>query len=496
MLRLSHVWRTYPVGDGEIVALRDVTLEVRDGDFMAIVGPSGSGKSTMLQIVGLLDRPTRGVVELDGQDLHDLDDAARTRLRLTTLGFVFQRFHLLNDLTAIENVAVPMEALGLTVKERFERAAWLLKAVGLGDRLDFRPSRLSGGQRQRVAIARALANGPRIILADEPTGELHTEDKAQVIALFQQLNSEGCAIVMVTHDQEVAQVARRRIEIRDGTVREVGVDPPTLPPAEASAREVGPTEAGLRGGSPAGAAPREVTPSVPPADAVAGGTLAPPLPKQTRRTWPRRLALALLLAVLVGGGVAWRLGLIPGLGPAPAAPPPEAAPAPSYPTARGEVRPLAQAKVGTLRGGVVNRLAVNVAQAVEEAHEIARIISPDGSTELLVAPWRGTITDIPVHVGDTVAVGAVVASVADLSRLQVETTDVDEFMVGRVKPGKAVLVTVDALDQLQLRGRVRSVSLEPRKNDDGDDHYPTVIDLELPPLELRSGMTVRVAFVE
>src|SRR5215213_6154017 len=242
MLKIGHVWRTHPVGETEVVALRDVNLEIRDGDFMAIVGPSGSGKSTLLQIVGLLDRPTGGVDDLDG-----LDDAARTRLRLTTLGFVFQRFHLLNDLTAIENVAVPMEALGLPTRERFERAAWLLKAVGLGERLDFKPSRLSGGQRQRVAMARALANGPRIILADEPTGELHTEDKAQVIALFRQLNSEGCAIVMVTHDQEVAQVARRRIEIRDGTVTEVGAAsspsmPPAGPPADESPRDLGRSE--------------------------------------------------------------------------------------------------------------------------------------------------------------------------------------------------------------------------------------------------------------
>src|SRR5829696_985192 len=305
MLRLSHVWRTYPVGEEEVVALRDVNLEIRDGDFMAIVGPSGSGKSTMLQIVGLLDRPTRGIVELDGHDLDELEDAGRTRLRLTTLGFVFQRFHLLNDLTAIENVAVPMEALGLPVSERFERAAWLLKSVGLGERLDFKPSRLSGGQRQRVAIARALANGPRIILADEPTGELHTEDKAQVIALFRQLNSEGCAIVMVTHDQEVAQVARRRIEIRDGRVTEVGVDPPTLPPVEASPMESGrgtggPSEAG-RGAvasseasrhavSPSEASGSAASPSESPTSAVAGRVLAPPLPARKHRRWPRRLA--------------------------------------------------------------------------------------------------------------------------------------------------------------------------------------------------------------
>ena len=474
MLQLRHAWRTYPVGEQEVVALRDVSLEIHEGDFMAIVGPSGSGKSTLLQLVGLLDRPTSGVVELDGHDLADLDDAARTSLRLTTLGFVFQRFHLLNDLTAIENVTIPMEVLGLPVRERFERAAWLLKAVGLGERLDFKPSRLSGGQRQRVAIARALANGPRIILADEPTGELHTEDKAQVIALFRQLNSEGCAIVMVTHDQEVAQVARRRIEIRDGRVTEAGAESPALPPVEAAAREI--------------------EPGPPPASAAVGRIFAQPSAARRPRRWPRRVAIGLLLAGVVGAGVAYQLGLLR-LGGA-AVPPPAAVEAPAYPTARGEVRPVAQAKVGTLMGGVVNRLAVTVGQPVEEAQEIARIIGPNGSAEVLVAPWRGTVTDIPVHVGDTVAVGAVVASVGDLSRLQVETTDVDEFIVARVHPGRAVVVTIDALDQHQVRGRIRSVSLEPRRGPDGDDHYPTVIDLELAPLELRSGMTVRVAFIE
>jgi len=473
MLRLQHVWRIHPVGEQEVVALRDVSLEIRDGDFMAIVGPSGSGKSTLLQIVGLLDRPTAGLVQLDGHDLSTLDDAERTRLRLTTLGFVFQRFHLLNDLTAIENVAVPMEALGLSVGERFERAAWLLKAVGLGERLDFKPSRLSGGQRQRVAIARALANGPRIILADEPTGELHTEDKAQVIALFRQLNSEGCAVVMVTHDQEVAEVARRRVEIRDGRVSEVGEAPRA--PAEPVAQAIAPS-------------------ALPPADG-AGPILGQP-PSARRRRWPRRLAmLLLLLAALVGGGVAaYQLGLIrPG---GAAVPPPAAVEGPAYPTARGEVRPVAQARIGTLQGGVVNRIAVAVGQPVEEAQELARINGPTGSTEVLVAPWRGTVTDVPVHVGDTVAVGAVVVQMGDLSRLQVETTDVDEFIVARVRPGRAVMVTVDALDQHQLRGRIRSVSLEPRRGPDGDDHYPTVIDLELPPLDLRIGMTVRVTFVE
>lgn len=221
MLRLEDVWRIYDGGETQVIALRDVTLSIEDGDFVAIVGPSGSGKSTLLQIVGLLDRPTRGTVILDGRPVDRLSDRERTRLRLHTIGFVFQRFHLLLDMTALENVALPMEAAGVPVQARYHRAAELLHAVGLGDRLEFFPAKLSGGQRQRVAIARALANRPRLILADEPTGELHSEDKAQILKLFQQFNRAGHTLVVVTHDPEVAAAARRRLEIRDGQVREV-----------------------------------------------------------------------------------------------------------------------------------------------------------------------------------------------------------------------------------------------------------------------------------
>jgi ABC-type lipoprotein export system ATPase subunit len=221
MLRLNGVWRTYQVGDAEVVALHDVTLPIDAGEFVAITGPSGSGKSTLLQIVGLLDRPTRGTVELDGHDVSSLSDEERTHLRLHTLGFVFQRFHLLGDLTALENVALPLEAAGVPPAERYARAAALLDTVGLGKRVMFRPAQLSGGQRQRVAIARALANDPRLILADEPTGELHSEDKANVVALFRRFQREGHTIVIVTHDPEVAAVADRQVEIRDGRVREV-----------------------------------------------------------------------------------------------------------------------------------------------------------------------------------------------------------------------------------------------------------------------------------
>ena len=222
MLELKDVWRTYGEGENQVVALREVSLRIDDGEFVAIVGPSGSGKSTLLQIIGLLDRPTSGETLLDGTPLDDLADSARTRLRLLTLGFVFQRFHLLTGVSAIENVVLPMEAAGIPVDERYARAAELLESVGLGHRLDFSPAKLSGGQRQRVAIARALGNQPRLILADEPTGELHSDDKANIITLFREIQREGRTVVVVTHDQDVAQTAERIIEIRDGRVHDQG----------------------------------------------------------------------------------------------------------------------------------------------------------------------------------------------------------------------------------------------------------------------------------
>jgi putative ABC transport system ATP-binding protein len=222
VLELRDVWRTYGSGENQVVALRDVSLRIADGEFVAIVGPSGSGKSTLLQIVGLLDRPSTGVTLLDGAPLDALSDAERTRLRLLTLGFVFQRFHLLPGMSAIENVALPMEAAGVPADERYARAAALLASVGLEHRLDFPPAKLSGGQRQRVAIARALGNRPRLILADEPTGELHSDDKANVIGLFRDIQRQGRTVVVVTHDPEVAETADRTIEIRDGRVRDLG----------------------------------------------------------------------------------------------------------------------------------------------------------------------------------------------------------------------------------------------------------------------------------
>jgi putative ABC transport system ATP-binding protein len=215
-ITLTDVSRLYHVGDTDVVALDHVSLHIESGAFVSIIGPSGSGKSTMLQILGLLDRPTTGTVVFDGHEVTGLSDGERTRLRLHAIGFVFQRFHLLAGLTAIENVALPMEAAGVPVRERFDRAAALLSTVGLGDRLDFTPARLSGGQRQRVALARALANEPRLILADEPTGELHSEDRAAVIALLERFHQEGHTVIVVTHDQETAAATRQQFELRDG----------------------------------------------------------------------------------------------------------------------------------------------------------------------------------------------------------------------------------------------------------------------------------------
>jgi putative ABC transport system ATP-binding protein len=218
-ITLTSVSKIYPVGDAEVVALDHVSLHIDSGDFVAIIGPSGSGKSTLLQILGLLDRPTHGSVVFDGREVGALSDAERTRLRLHAIGFVFQRFHLLQGLTALEQVALPMEAAGVPVDARYARAADLLSEVGLGERLDFTPARLSGGQRQRVAIARAVANEPRLILADEPTGELHSEDRAGVIELLQRFHHEGHTVVVVTHDQETAAATHHQFEIRDGRLR-------------------------------------------------------------------------------------------------------------------------------------------------------------------------------------------------------------------------------------------------------------------------------------
>ncbi|MBA3497568.1 MAG: ABC transporter ATP-binding protein [Gemmatimonadales bacterium] len=207
--------------NGETVhALRGVSLRVDAGDYVAIVGPSGSGKSTLLQLLGGIDAPSGGAVEILGTRLGSLSDRELTRLRLTRLGFIFQRFHLLPVLTARENVELPMAEAGVAGRERRARARELLAYVGLDHRADHRATQLSGGEMQRVAIARALANRPALLLADEPTGELDAATGHEILALFRQLNADGTTLVVVTHDERLAAEAGRIIHMLDGTIRD------------------------------------------------------------------------------------------------------------------------------------------------------------------------------------------------------------------------------------------------------------------------------------
>jgi putative ABC transport system ATP-binding protein len=210
-----------PGADGRhgVAALRGVDLSIAPGEFVAIVGPSGCGKSTLLNLLAGIDDPTAGEVRLLGQDLHALDERSRSRLRLEEIGFVFQRFHLLAVLSAMENVELPMAEAGVSRAERRARARELLDYVGLGARTRHRPPQLSGGEQQRVAIARALANRPAVVLADEPTGELDQRTGEEIIRLFERLNREqGTTLVVVTHDRSVAARAHRTVEMRDGRV--------------------------------------------------------------------------------------------------------------------------------------------------------------------------------------------------------------------------------------------------------------------------------------
>lgn len=212
--------RSYRLDGGvRVDALRGVTLRIDQGEFVAIVGPSGSGKSTLMHLLGCLDRPTSGELRVGGVDVSTLDDARLAELRNQTIGFVFQAFHLLARTTALDNVALPLVYRGVPRAERRARARAALEAVGLGHRLGHRPSQMSGGEQQRVAIARALVGGPKVLLADEPTGNLDSRNGEEVMGLLERLNVDGgVAVVLVTHDQEVAARARRQIHIRDGLV--------------------------------------------------------------------------------------------------------------------------------------------------------------------------------------------------------------------------------------------------------------------------------------
>ena len=210
--------RDYPLEGETVHAIRGVSIDVRTGEYVAIVGPSGCGKSTLLNLLGAIDRPSGGEVRIAGRDVGSLGDREATEFRLKSIGFVFQRFYLMPTLSARENVELPMAEARLGKAERRARADELLKYVGLGARGRHRPSQLSGGEQQRVAIARALANRPALLLADEPTGELDARTGAEIIGLFEQLNRDGTTIVVVTHDEELARAARRVIHMRDGEI--------------------------------------------------------------------------------------------------------------------------------------------------------------------------------------------------------------------------------------------------------------------------------------
>ncbi|WP_245617657.1 ABC transporter ATP-binding protein [Nitriliruptor alkaliphilus] len=225
LLEARDVVRTYRLGSrrGEepvlVPALRGVTFHVDRGDYVAIVGSSGSGKSTLLNLLGALDRPTSGEVRYDGRDVREMSDTELAELRNGSIGFVFQSFHLLPRLTALDNVQLPLVYRPSTVRERRERALAALEAVGLADRVDHRPTELSGGQQQRVAIARALVTEPPLLLADEPTGNLDTRTGHEVMGLLETLHDDrGVAVVVITHEPEIARRARRRIELRDGRI--------------------------------------------------------------------------------------------------------------------------------------------------------------------------------------------------------------------------------------------------------------------------------------
>jgi len=218
MIRIAELWRSYAMGDQVLHALRDVSLEIGDGEHIAIMGPSGSGKSTLLNMLGCLDKPDQGSYHLDGADVARLDADALSRVRLHKIGFIFQAFHLVPRLSAVDNVELPMIFDGIPPAARRERAEAALGAVGLGPWMEHRPSELSGGQKQRVAIARATIMSPRILLADEPTGNLDSQSGDQVLDLLGKLNRSGMTLVVVTHDPNVARRADRVVVLRDGEI--------------------------------------------------------------------------------------------------------------------------------------------------------------------------------------------------------------------------------------------------------------------------------------
>jgi len=225
LIKISNIFKTYKMGDNVINALNGVDLHIQAHEFVAIIGPSGSGKSTLMNVLGCLDAPSSGTYFLDGKEVSKLNDNQLAEIRNQKIGFIFQGFNLLQKLTALENVELPLVYRGVSSKERFKKSKEALESVGLGDRIYHRPNELSGGQQQRVAIARALASNPPMILADEPTGNLDSKSGVDIMNVLKQLHSDGNTIILITHDYNVARQANRTIRIQDGKVvedREVG----------------------------------------------------------------------------------------------------------------------------------------------------------------------------------------------------------------------------------------------------------------------------------
>jgi len=218
LISIQHLNKTYIMGAEKVEALKDVTVNIEKNEYVALMGPSGSGKSTLMNLLGCLDSPSNGQYWLNGIEVSTMDDSELAEVRNKQIGFVFQTFNLLPRLSALENVALPLVYAGFSKEERLEKARKTLESVGLGDRVMHRPNELSGGQRQRVAIARALVNDPAIILADEPTGNLDTKTSHEIMGLFELIHQAGNTVILVTHEQDIAQHAHRIVRLRDGLI--------------------------------------------------------------------------------------------------------------------------------------------------------------------------------------------------------------------------------------------------------------------------------------
>ncbi|WHY79073.1 ABC transporter ATP-binding protein [Neobacillus sp. WH10] len=219
MIQLESITKSFLLGKESVHVLNGISLDIKKGEFVAIMGPSGSGKSTLMNIIGCLDKPTKGEYYLGGENVSHYNDKELARVRNQSIGFVFQQFHLLPRLSALKNVELPMIYAGIAKKERQDRAEEALVKVGLADRMDHLPNALSGGQKQRVAIARSIVNKPKLILADEPTGALDTKTSMDIMEQFRELNMEGVTVIVVTHESEVAEYANRTIMVRDGVIQ-------------------------------------------------------------------------------------------------------------------------------------------------------------------------------------------------------------------------------------------------------------------------------------